>query len=216
MKVAIVDYKLGNVFSIQRIIAHLGAEPLITDNHDEILSADRIILPGVGAFGDGMLELQKKKLDNVLYECCSKGKLLLGVCLGMQLLFSESEEFGLHKGLNLISGRVVRFANPSIGGLAYKIPHVGWNRIYLKKKSSKNNGWTDAILSKNSENDFFYFAHSFYAIPKDRECILSFTEYGSMEFCSMVKKDSIYGCQFHPEISGEAGLKIYRQFLFGK
>lgn len=213
MKVIIVDYGLGNIFSIQRAIAYLGHKPLISDKAQDILKAERVILPGVGAFGDGMQNLRVKGLDEVLLECAASGKLILGICLGMQLLMSESEEFGLHKGLNLISGRVTRLPKLLEDGTKIKIPHVGWNQIFPKDSKEDTNAWEKTILSENSAGDFFYFIHSYRVIPENREDMLAITEYYQETFCSVVRKRNIFGCQFHPELSGEAGLKIYRQFM---
>lgn len=213
IRIAVLDYGLGNIFSIQRAVSYLGAESFITDNPREILCADRIILPGVGAFGDGMKALREKGLDRALLECANSGKMILGICLGMQLLMGESEEFGIHKGLNLIPGRVVRFPEPIPNEIPYKIPHVGWNRIFPKSGSSDTAAWAKTVLQANTAGDFFYFIHSYIGIPENENHILAITEYGGTEFCSVIGKGHIFGCQFHPELSGGTGLKIYRTFL---
>ena len=212
IKIIIVDYGLGNIFSIQRAINHLGADSQITDNHITIKNADRIILPGVGAFGDGMKELRKKKLDKLLVECAQTGKPILGICLGMQLLMESSEEFGCHEGLNIIPGRVVRFPDSVPNGEKYKIPHVGWSRIYPHISVQK---WKNTILAGNTPGEYHYFVHSYRTVPKNEKNILAVTEYGKTKFCSVVRDKNVFGCQFHPELSGEAGLNIYKEFISG-
>lgn len=215
LKIVIVDYGLGNIFSIQRALLHFGKKPLITDNHEDILDADRIILPGVGSFREGMKVLSYKGLDRILLESANAGKPILGICLGMQLLMSVSEEFGIHKGLNLMPGKVIRFPKPSPQGQNYKVPHVGWNQIFPKDSLRKSNVWSKTILQNNLLGDFFYFAHSYFVVSEAKECVLAVSEYGGTKFCSVVSKKNIFGCQFHPELSGESGLKIYYEFLYG-
>lgn len=209
MKIVIVDYGLGNIFSIKRAISSLGLASSITDDQRQISEADRIILPGVGAFGDGMKCLREKGLDKTLIECAGSGKMIFGICLGMQLLMTASEELGFHHGLGLIPGKVTRLPEPAAGGPRYKIPHIGWNRVFPKKAD----GWGGTILSRIAPGDFFYFAHSYRAVPEDGSRALAVTEYAGIEFCSAIEKDNVSGCQFHPELSGEAGLRIYREFL---
>lgn len=213
MKIAIIDYGLGNVFSIKRALDHIGEDSLITYQREAIINAERIILPGVGAFGDAMKRLKEKKLDKVIAEYAFSGRPILGICLGMQLLMTTSEEFGNHDGLNLISGKVVKFPKPDLYGAKYKIPHVGWNKIFPKTEYTQ---WEWTILSKNLEGDFVYFVHSYITVPEDSCHILAVTNYGGTVFCSAVQKGNIFGCQFHPELSGESGLKIYREFIHGE
>lgn len=214
MKVAILDYGVGNLFGIARAVFHVGAEPLITDNRNEIAGADRIILPGVGAFGDAIKNLKDKGMDGLLRECVLAGKAILGVCLGMQLLMSSSEEFGFHEGLNFIKGKVVRFPDPDLYGFKYKIPHVGWNRLFPWSSRGNAGQWNNTVLSKISEKDFFYFVHSYIVVPENKEDALALTKYGNVEFCSVVRKGNVYGCQFHPELSAEAGLRVCRTFIY--
>jgi len=213
MNIAIVDYGLGNIFSIQRAIGYLGYESSCTADPKEILKADRLIFPGVGAFGDGMRELKSKGMDKILGDYAKTGKSILGICLGMQLLFTTSEEFGLNDGLNLIPGHVKRIPSPASMGIQFKLPHVGWSRVHPYDERSP---WKDTILQNNMPGDFFYFVHSFRAIPDDEQHILAKSEYGATEFCSVVRKDNISGCQFHPELSGRAGLEIFRRFIEGR
>jgi len=213
IKIVIIDYGLGNIFNIQRAITFLGYDSSITDKSKEIFDADKIILPGVGAFGDGMKSLEEKKLDKVLFECAESKKSIIGICLGMQLLMSESEEFGRHQGLNIISGRVTRFPGANPEGLKNKIPHVGWNQIF---PVADNDAWNGTFLKHSGQGDFFYFSHSYVVTSEDKNNILAKTIYGGIEFCSVIKKNNISGCQFHPELSGENGLKILKEFIEGK
>lgn len=211
INIAIVDYGLGNIFSIQRAIGSLGFDSSCTADAKEILKADRLILPGVGAFGDGMKELKAHGLDQILKEYAKTGKPILGICLGMQLLLTTSEEFGLNDGLNLIPGHVRKIPSPQPTGPQFKLPHVGWSRI--QPYGGDASSWKSTILENNQPGDFFYFVHSFRAIPDENEHILAETEYGHTNFCSVVGRDNIFGCQFHPELSGKAGLEIFRKFI---
>ncbi|MFH1074383.1 MAG: imidazole glycerol phosphate synthase subunit HisH [Candidatus Firestonebacteria bacterium] len=210
--VAVVDYGLGNLFSVERALRHIGSCPVITNNRDVILSSSRIVLPGVGAFGDAMKGLTERKLIPVLREAVNKGVPLLGICLGMQLLMSSSEEFGNHQGLDFLKGKVVRFKEPVPGEQFLKIPHIGWNS--LCSVDSNKDCWKKTILAELEENIFMYFVHSYFVIPKDPDTIVAFTEYGREKFCSVIMQGNITGCQFHPERSSEAGLSIYRSFVF--
>jgi glutamine amidotransferase len=213
MKTVIVDYGLGNLFSIQRAVNFVGGDSLITERHKEILSAERIILPGVGAFGDAIAKLKERKLDLVLQECAKAGKPVLGICLGMQLLMSTSEEFGLHEGLNLVPGRVVKFPANKRDAQQYKIPHIGWNQIEPPRGLTVEITWSKTILENNRYEDFVYFNHSYFVEPANPFHVIAVTEYGNRKFCSVIKSGTIYGLQFHPELSGEAGLKIFKDFI---
>ncbi len=213
MKIVIIDYGLGNIFSIQRAIKHLGFEAIISHKLDEISSADKLILPGVGAFGDGMASLQKRKMDKLIIDFAQAKKPILGICLGMQLLLSYSEEFGVHGGLGIIPGKVIRFPEPQPKGLQYKIPHVGWNQVFPLE--DKKDIWQKTVLRGVSPGDFVYFVHSFRAIPDNNRFVLAKTEYGGCEFASVIRNENTYGCQFHPELSGNVGLSIYRAFING-
>ena len=210
-KVTIVDYGLGNLFSVARVLTSLGAAVEITSDPTIIEKAGRLILPGVGSFGDGMANIRKRGLIEPLLMYAATGKPLLGICLGMQLLMSTGEEFGIHKGLDIIRGTVKRMDIGNVEQLFYKIPHVGWNRIF----SISNAGWEDAILSSIDEGALVYFVHSNVVMPEDKRESFTETEYGGARFCSAVKKGAIYGFQFHPEMSGETGLAIYNNFIYG-
>lgn len=215
--VVIVDYGMGNLFSIQRAVAYVGGMPVISGEPPIIRGAERLILPGVGAFGDGMDNLRQRELIEPIKDFVSSGKTLLGICLGMQLLMTESEEFGLHSGLDLIRGRVTRLPEPRPEGPFYKIPHVGWNRLNfpsILKDTKTHNPWEDTIFNKLQEGIFVYFVHSYIVVPDSPLAILSETDYGNSPFCSALCQDNLLGCQFHPEVSGEAGLEILSEFVF--
>ena len=199
--IAIVDYGVGNLFSLAASFRKIGAETVITSAPTVIAAADRVILPGVGAFGDAAKKLRESGLDKVVKEEAAKGKPLMGICLGMQLLFEYSEEFGHHEGLGLLKGRVV----PMKGVIPpdYKIPHIGWNRLSVKQ---------DIPLFKHiQDGDHVYFVHSFYADDCDA-ALAATTEYGA-ELTAAVAMGNVMGCQFHPEKSGDVGLNILRGFL---
>jgi glutamine amidotransferase len=218
IEAAIVDYGLGNLFSVKHACEHVDMEAVITSSQDEILRADLVILPGVGAFGDAMLALKQLDLIQCLREIAASEKPLIGICLGMQLLMSESFEFGHHRGLGVIEGPVVKFKDP-VGILGkLKVPQVGWNRIYGETgqpsletpKNKSQNHWSDSPLQGLPEGEFMYFVHSYYAKPGNPEVILSISHYGDIEFCSSLRYRNIFASQFHPERSGPQGLQIYR------
>lgn len=205
--ISIVDYGLGNLQSVVKGFEKVGNSVKIVNTPEEIFNAENLVLPGVGAFEDGMKGLRERNLIESIEKHVELKKPFLGICLGAQLLFSESEEFGIHNGLNLIKGKVVKFKKPDSLEKKYLIPHIGWNSIsFPKDKKSEN------ILKDISPNSEMYFVHSFILVPENKEDILATTIYGEQEFCSLVKKNNIYGCQFHPEKSGEAGLKILEAF----
>jgi imidazole glycerol-phosphate synthase subunit HisH len=207
-KVTIVDYEAGNLFSVEHACKTIGLKPLITNRSKDIHQADALILPGVGAFGDAMKNLRKLDLVQPLRDFAASGKPFMGICLGMQLLFSGSEEFGEHEGLNLIEGTVVKFPAVNEYGEKNKIPQIGWNQI--KNPSEFTMKWHDTPLEQITNGEFMYFVHSFYAKPRNFENILTVTEYGGLEFCSAISKKNIFATQFHPEKSAAEGIKIYR------
>lgn len=197
---AIIDYGCGNLFSLSSSLKSLGIECKITGDKDEIAAADRIILPGVGAFGDAAQKLRDCGMDKLLCSLAAEGKPILGICLGMQLLFEKSFEYGAHMGLGLIKG----YVGPLEGQISkdLKIPHMGWNKLNLAK--------ADPIFKYIEPGDYMYFVHSFYA----RNCVentLAFAEYG-VAVPAIVKSGSVYGMQFHPEKSGAVGMKILKAF----
>lgn len=206
MKIVIIDYGVGNVRSMINAFKKIGVNPILSNNEDEILSADGVILPGVGAFAHGMENLNRYNLVNIIKQYTDTNKPFMGICLGMQMLLDESEEFTNTKGLGLISGKVIKL--PTQNSSYEKLPHVSWNEI-----KEQNINWDDTILDKVGQQSDMYFVHSFVVSPKNHNEILSTTEYSDYKFCSAVKKGNIYGCQFHPEKSGEIGLKIIANFI---
>ncbi|WP_054954721.1 imidazole glycerol phosphate synthase subunit HisH [Paenibacillus dakarensis] len=199
MAIAIVDYGMGNLHSVSKAVERLGYEPLVTGSREEILAADGIILPGVGAFGDAMEHLRETGLDEVMKEAATGTKPLLGICLGMQLLFTDSEEHGRHEGLNILPGSVVRFP-----GGDYKVPHMGWNRLQFKNP--------DHPLFAGLEEGHVYFVHSYHVLPEAESHLLAVTDYGQ-DVTAIVGDGNVYGMQFHPEKSGELGMSLLRNFL---
>lgn len=208
-KVVIIDYGHGNLYSINQVCIHLGYKPIISSDEKEILSADSLILPGVGAFKVAMDELANKDLIEPIKEFVKKGNNMMGVCLGMQLLFETSEEFGINNGLGLINGNVKKFPS-SLNGKKIRIPQIGWNKIFKDKSINK---WENTPLKEISEEDYMYFIHSYYANPSDAKDILSFSNYQDINYCTSVQKENIFGFQFHPEKSAEKGITIYKNFL---
>ena len=200
--IAIIDYGVGNLFSLCSSLKSIGAEAVVTPDPAVIRAADRIILPGVGAFADAAAKLRATGLDQVLLEEAARGKKIMGICLGMQMLFEESHEYGIHKGLGLIPGRVVPMAGYIPEGL--KIPHIGWNPLIIKGEEKH------PLLKYVNEGDCVYFVHSYFAADCT-ESVIATAEYGK-ELTAAVAKDNVMGCQFHPEKSGKVGLAILKAF----
>lgn len=196
--IAIVDYGMGNLRSVQSGIEHVGGRSFITDSPDQILSAEAVILPGVGAFGDAIKRLKDTGLGEAFCISVQQGKPCMGICLGLQLLFSESEEGGLHRGLDLIQGRVVRFTNN------LKVPHMGWNQLNIRDPNVP-------ILRGIPNGSYMYFVHSYYVKPVEDSVVSATTEYG-IDFAAVVSKGNLFGTQFHPEKSQEFGLRILKNF----
>ena len=197
--IAIINYGLGNLHSVQKAIAFVGGEAVVTENAEMILSAEKIILPGVGAFADGMKGLDSRGLVPVVREAAALNIPLLGICLGMQLLFEASEEQGRHQGLGLLSGEVVFFSYPGI-----KVPQIGWNQVEITKASK--------FLKGIQNGDYFYFNHGYYCVPDNEGDILTMTDYG-VRFASSVERENIFGVQFHPEKSQKTGLQTLKNFV---
>lgn len=208
--VAVVDYGVGNLLSVSRALAHCGANVTVTSDPASILAASRVVLPGVGAFADGMAALQANGLDTVVRQVANKGTPLLGICLGMQLLFCESEEFGATVGLGLIPGRVVEIPTQTQAGGLQKIPHIGWNELVPPTGQS---ALQDTLFADISSGDAVYFVHSFMAVPDSAEYRLADCIYGGIPISAVVRRGNVMGCQFHPEKSGEVGLAILRRFV---
>ena len=198
-KIVIIDYGMGNLRNVQKGFEWVGFEAKVTRSRKEIGSASAIVLPGVGAFKDCMENLERYGLIEPLIQSIGKGKPYLGICLGFQVLFSESEEFGFQKGLDLIKGKVVKFVpNPE-----HKVPHMGWNTVEMEREAP--------MLEGIATGDFFYFVHSYYVIPDETQWISTFTTYGK-RFVSSIWKENIFATQFHPEKSQKKGLKILENF----
>ena len=205
MDVAIIDYKMSNLHSVQAACQKSGLSFVITSDKYEILDAKVAILPGVGAFGQAMKYLGDSKLDDTIYQFVDSGRPFVGICLGLQLLFDSSEEFGDYSGLGLIKGKVKKFKFYSDNSTKYPVPQIGWNKL-----NKTNDSWDDSLLCDNSNEDFMYFVHSYFVEPKNDNIILSYTTYGNVEYCSSIQQNNIFACQFHPEKSGEIGLKVYK------
>ncbi len=197
--IAIVDYGMGNLRSVEKAVEYVGGVATITSQVAMLETAQGVILPGVGAFGNAMANLRARQLIEPRVDQISSGKPFLGICLGMHLLFEEGEEMGHHEGLGVLAGRVVRFRD---GGL--KVPHIGWNELHVQQQSP--------ILAGVADGSYAYFVHSYYVIPRDAAIVVATTQYG-MEYASVVGEGSLFGAQFHPEKSQEVGLRIMRNFV---
>ncbi len=205
--IAILDYGIGNIRSISNAVEALGETPLLTRNPKEILDAKGLIFPGVGAFSKGMSNLNDFDLVPVIHDYVATGKVFLGICLGMQMLFNESEEFGITQGLGLIPGKVIKMPLHTASNL--KLPHISWNSI----QEPEPERWDNTILKGIAPDAEAYFVHSFVGVPYNSKNLLSVTNYGDLSFCSAVQNANIYGLQFHPEKSRNTGLHILRNFI---
>ncbi len=208
--VVIIDYGIGNVSSVLRAVKKFTPNCELTDNPEKIVDAERLILPGDGAFGDTMNQLNKKHLITPLLRYISDKKPFLGICVGMQVLATISEEFGIHKGLNLIPGKVIKFKKSKSIHNPYKIPQIGWNKL-VKPKHVKT--WKGTILEGISEGNWVYFIHSYIVIPNNKSYNLALTKYGDTIYSSIIMKENIVACQFHPEKSATIGLRIVENFI---
>lgn len=197
--IAIIDYGAGNLQSVKKAFDFIGAESVITNDPEVILSADKILLPGVGSFGDAMDSMEKNGLVETVKECALSGKPFLGICLGLQLLFEESEESPGVKGLGIFKGKIKKFSSD----MGLKIPHIGWNSLEIKQN--------DTLFKDIPENAYVYFVHSYYLHAEDENDIATVTNYG-IDFHSAVGKNNVFATQFHPEKSGDVGLQILRNF----
>jgi len=207
-QIAIIDYGMGNLFSVKRACEQVDLYPLVTADATEIMRSDAMILPGVGAFGDAMSNLKRLGMIAPIKEFIESGRPFIGICLGMQLLMSESEEFGSNKGLDIIKGTVVKFPTRGNDQRTIKVPQVGWNRIYRAHHAAES-VWQNSHLQDIKNNEYMYFVHSFYTVPEDPKVILSLTKYEDTEYSSSISFNNIFACQFHPEKSATAGMKIY-------
>ncbi len=220
IQVAIVDFGLGNLFSVKQACEYAGMDAVITSEPTDLFVADAVILPGVGAYGDAMDSLRKLDLIKPLQEIGASDKWLIGICLGLQLLMTESYEFGTHKGLGIIDGVVVPLETQTYPDTrqeypkCLKVPQVGWNRIWGTPDTRTHNpesptSWIGTPLAGISEGEYMYFVHSFYVKPENPELVLSTSQYGQIEFCSSLQYNYTFACQFHPERSGKQGLQVY-------
>ena len=205
--IAIIDYRMSNLFSIKNALDVLDIKGIITSSPKEILTADGAILPGVGSYPEAVKHLHQLELFETIKEFIESGKPFMGICLGLQLLFSKSEEFGITKGLDLVKGSVVSFKNET---QINTVPHVGWNKILLNTDTVNNE---KNPYRKIENGEYFYFVHSFYVKPESNNIVSSYTEYEGYQFCSSVIKDNIFASQFHPEKSGDKGLIILKEFF---
>lgn len=198
--IAIIDYDAGNIKSVEKAVAKLGREAVLTKDHDAIMAADHVILPGVGSFGDAMERIRAYGLDKTISEVVSKGTPFLGICLGLQLMFEESEESKGVKGLGLLKGKIVRFSDE----FGLKIPQIGWNSLEFPKESR--------LFKDIPEGAYVYFVHSYYLDATDKSIVAATTEYGN-HVEAAVETGNLFACQFHPEKSSDIGLKIIENFL---
>lgn len=210
IEVAVIDYGVGNLLSVSRALLHCGAQVKVTSDPAAILAADRVILPGVGAFANGMAALRANGLDAVVHQVAAAGTPLLGICLGMQMLMESSDEFGATSGLGLIPGRVVQIPGRTITGEPHKIPHIGWNELVHPPGWAS---WDGGLLDGIAPGEAVYFIHSFMAQPTDPAHRLADCLYGGIAVSASVQHGQVLGCQFHPEKSGELGLRVLKNFL---
>ena len=204
--IGVVDYGMGNLYSVSKALERLGAKAELVETADGVRKADKLILPGVGAFGDAMKELQKRDLIAPILDAVAQKKPLLGVCLGLQLLFESSEEGGEHEGLGLVRGRVRKFSSSELKGeKRIKIPHMGWNQVAVLNGGA-------VLFHEVPPNEYFYFVHSYYVVPDETAVIAGQTDYG-IKFTSAISSGRVYGCQFHPEKSHRFGQVVLKNFL---
>jgi glutamine amidotransferase len=197
--IAIIDYQMGNLRSVQKGFEHVGHQAIITSDPNELARADKIVLPGVGAFGDAMAELKRRALVEPIRQAVDTGKPFLGICLGLQLLFDTGYENGRHEGLGILPGECVRFELPA----GYKVPHMGWNQLSIRRPAPLLAGVNDGVHC--------YFVHSYYVVPRDSAVVATETSYHA-PFCSMVWRDNLFATQFHPEKSQQTGLRMLKNF----
>lgn len=212
--VVVVDYGIGNVFSVCNALKQVGAEPLLTRDIPTILQADRVILPGVGAFGRAMDALRGFGLDEALNKYAATGRPFLGICIGMQVLMDSSLEFGAHAGLGFISGTVERIASADKDGNPLRVPHISWSKV-KPAVALPSEQWQSTPLAGNEEQQEFYFVHSYHAKPNDAANLLAVVDHGGNNVTAAIVKDNIIGVQFHPERSGLAGLNLLGRFMGG-
>ena len=206
-KITIIDYGCGNILNLARAIKFIGYEVDITHEKNKIINSSYVILPGVGAFGNAMKQIEKYNLHNTILEYAKSNKPLLGICLGMQILLTVSYEFGVHKGLGLIEGKVIKISNKK--NKEIKIPHMGWNEIYPNNNKKE---WKNKILKNSPIGKSFYFVHSFICITKDYDSTIAICNYSDISIPAVVATGNVFGCQFHPEKSADNGLAVLKNF----
>ncbi|WP_029522877.1 imidazole glycerol phosphate synthase subunit HisH [Persephonella sp. KM09-Lau-8] len=199
--ITVVDYGMGNLRSVAKALEKVGFDVKVSSEPKDVENAKAIVVPGVGAFGDAMHNLDRLNLLEPVIKSIKAGKPYLGICLGLQILFEYGYEFGEHEGLGVLKGKVIRFENKE----GYKVPHMGWNQVWIKQE--------EGFFSDIKNGEYYYFVHSFYAVPSNNSDIAATTDY-SVEFCSAVQKDNIWAVQFHPEKSQKAGLQLLKNFKY--
>lgn len=204
--VTVIDYGIGNLLSVRRAFEHCGAEVILTDSPAMIKKAEHLVLPGVGAFADGMAGLRERNLINAIRSYAQENRPFMGICLGMQMMLEIGEEFGTHEGLGLINGKVSLIPDTGVDGTAHKIPHIGWNSL----AASAN--WDETILHGIAPGEAVYFVHSYTAVPLSADNRLADCVYNGQIISAVIRSGNLYGCQFHPEKSGQIGLKIIDNF----
>ncbi len=208
-KIVIIDYEGSNLFSVLRAFEHVNVQVELSNSVSALENADAAVLPGVGAFGAAMERLNKLGLSEQIRKHVAADKPFLGICLGMQLLFAVSQEFGKQTGIGIFKGNVKRFPSTDPAGNRVRVPQMGWNQIFRPKH---NQSWEDSPLTEQTDGAFMYFVHSFYCAPDDPSIITSETEYAGLRYCSSIKSGNLFAAQFHPEKSAESGLKIYQSW----
>jgi glutamine amidotransferase len=208
-KVTVLDYGVGNLLSVKRGLEHFGAEVKITSDYGDIQKADRLVFPGVGAFPNAMQTLEKIGLIDPIKVFVKTGKPFMAICLGMQLLMEESDEFQITKGLGMIKGKVTKLPSKNTQNTHHKVPHIGWSKIQPGKNLSN---WNSTLLEDNAPHDYAYFVHSYHVLPLEPATILATTNFNGIEVVAAVKSENITAFQFHPEKSSNAGLKILNRF----
>jgi len=208
--VVIIDYGMGNLKSVQRGLEKVDAKVKVSSDPEVVSSAGRILLPGVGAFGDGMKGLSESGLTSAIYDFVKTGNPMMGICLGMQMLLDTSDENGSHQGLGLIKGSVKVIPQNDEGRFVRKIPHIGWSEL---KYPSPQNDWKGTCLGSLKQGEYFYFIHSFMAVPESSANLLALCEYEGLQITAAINQDNVTGLQFHPEKSGVSGLKILQRFV---
>jgi glutamine amidotransferase len=211
LNVTVLDYGMANLLNVARAFEHCGANVKIVDKAEAVEGADRLVVPGVGAFEQVLKEIRSRHFDDAIQDFCKNGKPLMGICVGMQMLFESSEEFGEHPGLGVISGTVREVPRLTIDGHAQRVPHIGWSHLV---EPEHGRDWNNTLLKPFvGQNPAFYFVHSFSGQPEKPEERLADSMYGGHRICAAVQRDNVVATQFHPERSGEAGLTLIREFL---